>query len=269
MKQKSKICRSTFVLLVLFIVLASDVHADTFEFLTFTPPSGWTKQMSADGPVYRRANGIGLISFYASYPATALAPDEFAKMWCARIQSTLAIQAPQPQIQTDGDYRIAVGAQRVDAQGTMTAITLVTFLGRGRVIGLATVTAGDDPLREVTAFLDSVSISSAPSTSTATDSIDVDFAVPPGYVSERDGKVVVLKPSTLDRTTPCIYGISPSRPSRGNLEAMPEPHCLNHCPGGRSRAIITTRSPARRDLDGRTFGFERMFSVSSERATST
>ncbi len=226
-------CRSIFLLLIFFTMLASNVHADTFEFLTYTPPpSGWTKQMSADGPVYRRANGIGLISFYASYPTTASASDEFAKMWRSRILAALDVQAPQPQIQSEGDHRIAVGAQRVDAQGTMTVITLVTIVGRGRAIGVVTVTGGDDPLREVTAFLDTVAIGSGTlGDSTAADSIDVDFAVPPGYVSERDGKVVVLKPTTIDRTTPCIYGISPSRPSRGSLEADARAAILEPLPG--------------------------------------
>jgi hypothetical protein len=225
--------RSIFLPLIFFTMLASNVHADTFEFLTYTPPSsGWTKQMSADGPVYRRANGIGLISFYASYPTTASASDEFATMWRARIKSTLDVQAPQPVIQPEGEFRIAVGAQQVDAQGTITVITLVTIVGRGRAIGVVTVTAGDDALREVSAFLDKLAIGQGTTAdSVQGDTIDVDFAVPPGYVSERDGKIVVLKPRAIDRTTPCIYGVSPSRPSRGSLDADARAALLEPLPG--------------------------------------
>jgi len=53
----------TIFLITLFTVAA---HADSFEFLNFTPPSNWTKQNSNEGVVYKRATGIGAISFYTS-----------------------------------------------------------------------------------------------------------------------------------------------------------------------------------------------------------
>ena len=66
------------IVAILFMVTIA--RAETFEFLTYTPPpSGWTKQMSADGPVFRRTNGVGLISLYASYPTTGTAEDEFGQ----------------------------------------------------------------------------------------------------------------------------------------------------------------------------------------------
>jgi hypothetical protein len=218
------------------ILFVAEMYADTFEFITYTPPSsGWTKLMSADGPVYRRTNGVGLISFYPSYPATGTAADEFVKTWKARIEVPLSLQAPQPKIESDGDYKIAVGAQNVDAQGTMTAISLVTIVGRGRAISFSSVTAGDDALRDVTAFFDSVKITPAAapgnSGSVPAGSIDVDFDVPAGYASQRDGGMVILKPTTMDRTTPCVYGISPSRVSSGNLEADARAALLEPLPG--------------------------------------
>jgi hypothetical protein len=223
--------RSMLGLFAIGILFAGEMYADTFEFLTYTPPAnGWTKQMSADGPVYRRTNGIGLIAFYASYRTTASAADEFANVWRTRIETPLSLKAPQPKIESDGDYKIAIGAQNVDAQGTMTAVSLVAIVGRGRAISFSAVAAGDDALREVTAFLDSIRITHGTSGG-ATSVIDVDFDVPPGYVSERDGGVIILKPTTMDRTTPCFYGISPSRPSTGNLETDARSALLEVLPG--------------------------------------
>lgn len=209
-------------------------HADTFEFLSYTPPLGWTKQMSADGPVYRRTNGIGLISFYASYPTNGTPADEFAKIWKTRIETPLSLKAPQPKIEAAGDYKIAVGAQNVDAQGTITTISLVAFVGRGRAISISTVAAGEEILREVNTFFDSIDVTPnerpAQGSATAGD-IDVDFDVPPGYVSQRDGGMIVLKPTNVNRTTPCVYGISPSRTSRGSLDADARAALLEPLPG--------------------------------------
>ena len=69
---------------------AGEAYADTFEFLTYTPPRGWINQALQDGIVYRRTSGIGLITFYASYPATGSASDEFARMWRARSRTSPA-----------------------------------------------------------------------------------------------------------------------------------------------------------------------------------
>ena len=220
------------IVAILFVVTVA--RGDTFEFLNYSPPaSGWTRQMSADGPVYRRASGIGLISFYASSAATGTAADEFAKTWRAKIETPLSIKAPQPKIEAAGEFKIAVGAQNVDAQGTMMAITLVTFVGRGRTISLSAVAAGDDVLREVTAFLDTVDIVKGTASSAAipTNAIEVDFDVPAGYTSQRDGQAVVFKPANLSRTTPCVYGISPARASTGNLETDARAALLEPLPG--------------------------------------
>ncbi len=225
-------------LLATVTLAAGEAHADTFEFLTYTPPRGWVNQASQEGRVYRRASGIGLITFYASYPSTGSASDEFVRMWRARIEPILPGAAPKPQLQPDGDYVAAVGAQRVDAQGTITTISIVAIVGRGRAIGILAMSAGDEALREVTAFLDSLDV--APGTPAATtpksgsvpvDEIEVDFDAPPGYVSQRNGRMVVLTPTTVDEKTPCAYGVSPARPSKGTLESDARAALLEALPG--------------------------------------
>src|SRR5262245_46676248 len=159
---------SMLCILAVMTLLADKAYADTFEFLTYPPPRGWTNQASQDGRSYRRSSGIGLITFYASYPATGSASDEFVRMWRARVEPTLPGPAPKPQLQPDGDYVAAIGGQRVDAKGTITTISLVTIVGRGRAIGILTMSAGDEVFREVTAFLDSLDL--APGAPAATTS---------------------------------------------------------------------------------------------------
>jgi len=234
----NSLCPSMLCLLVIMTILIVEAYADTFEFLTYTPPRGWIKQALQDGSAYRRASGIGLITFYASYPATGSASDEFVRMWRTRVEPILPGPAPKPQLQPDGDYVAAVGAKWVDAQGTITTTSLVTIVGRGRAIGVLTIAAGDEVNLEVTAFLNSLDV--APATPTATKSksgsvpageIEVDFDAPPGYVSRPEGRMVVLTPTTVDEKTPCAYGISPARPSTGALDADARSALLEALPG--------------------------------------
>ncbi len=228
-------------LLLVVALPGGEAHADTFEFLTYTPPRGWVKQVLPDGLAYRRPSGIGLITFYPSYPATGSPSEEFAKMWRVQVGPAVPGPAPQPQLQRDGEYTVAVGNRQINVNGSITTIALAAIVGRGRTIGVLTTTAGDEVLREVTAFLDSVTIipatSAAPAqpgqapASVSNGEIEVDFDVPPGYVSQQDGRTVVLTPQTPDEKTPCAYAISPPRPSQGMLEADARAALLEVLPG--------------------------------------
>lgn len=231
--------RSMLGLLAAVSPLGGEAQADVFEFLTYTPPPGWVKQALQDGVAYRRASGIGLITLYPSYPATGSAAEEFARTWRARVEPVVQGPPPTPQSQREGDYTVAVGQRQVDAQGTLTVLNLAVVVGRGRAVGVLTMSAGDDALREVTAFLDSVNVapgahadaSPSPGAAATAGEIEVDFDVPPGYVARREGPLVVLTPATVDEKTPCAYGLSPARPSRGSLEADARAALLEALPG--------------------------------------
>ena len=51
---------------------------------------------------------------------------------------------------------------------------------------------------------------------------ELGFDVPPGYVEERRGEVVILSPAAVSDRTPCIYGIAPPIAATENLEADAE-----------------------------------------------
>jgi hypothetical protein len=65
------------------------------------------------------------------------------------------------------------------------------------------------------------------------------FAVPPGYVQQRNGEIVVLAPATPNERTPCVYGVAPARRGTGNLETDAE------------RALLEAVVPGWRRLDDR------------------
>ena len=190
-------------------------------------------EQKPDGVSYTRTTGVGLIYFYPSHAATGTAQDEFAKMWRAHVGPTLPGPAPQPQVQRDGEFTVAVGAKQVDAKGTLMSVSFVALVGKGRAIGVLTMAAGDGVQRELSAFLDTIEVVSAAAVTnlTTSDEIDVDFTVPQGYGAERNGQAIVIKPAALNSSTPCVYGISPSRQSRGSLEADARAAILDALPG--------------------------------------
>lgn len=224
--------RSLLGLLIIGIFSPSYVYADTFEFISFTPPAGWTRQNTNDGLVYKRATGVGAISFYASYPTSGGAADEFEKIWKARLGAIVPGGAPRPKLDRDGEYAVAIGGQQVNAQDAIVSFSLVTFVGKGRALGVVTLTAGDEVAGEVTTFLNTVAIGAG--TTPAPNSkgeFDLEYNTPVGYLSKREGGRIVLTPITVNEQTPCVYGISPSRASRGNLEMDARDALLEPLPG--------------------------------------
>jgi hypothetical protein len=217
---------SLFALVTLMTISA---HADTFEFITFTPAPGWVKQQVQDGVMYRRTSGVGLIYFYNSYASTGTAADEYEKIWKARLEPTIPGSAPKPEVRPDGEYFVALGVKQMDAQGTPTIVALFTVVGKGRALGVMAMAGGTEVFPEFKTFLDSVKL--ADSRGMPSSFIDVDFDVPQGYIPARDGTSIVFKPVTLDRKTPCVYGISASRPSAGSLERDARAAILEPLPG--------------------------------------
>ncbi|HEX5083753.1 MAG TPA: hypothetical protein VFY40_17025 [Blastocatellia bacterium] len=236
-------------LLIAVILLAGDAYADTFEFLSYTPPRGWIKQVLKDGTIYKRPSGIGLITLYPSRPASGSASDEFIKMWRACVEPAVPGPAPQSQSQGDGDYTLAVGERQINIQGASTSVVLTVIVGRGRAVGVLTTGAGDDVLRELAEFLNNMTIirgapgSPVAAATTANGSgrdsaggIEVDFDPPTGYVARQNGRMIELAPKTFDEKTPCAYGLSPARPSSGNLEADARAAILEALPGWEIKA---------------------------------
>jgi hypothetical protein len=272
----SRLCRTAVLAIALVVassVVAERAAAESFEFVTFTPPQGWTHQSGASGKSYRRkaAGGTGIITLLASRPATGSPEQEFAALWRTTVHPDLRNQPPEPQVQRDGDYTVALGARQMTTKGELVTVTLVVVLGRGRALPMVSMAGGDTALREVLAFFDTMNTvpsepaprapgtpppgrapapavpapatpapaapapaapapaspapaaattppAAQPPAHTSPDGIDVDFDVPRGYASRREGRAIVLAPTTVDNKTPCAYGLLPSRRSSGALD---------------------------------------------------
>jgi len=78
-------------------------------------------------------------------------------------------------------------------------------------------------MRRILVLVGLLTLSVEPRAQTGAASIEVDFAVPGGYVAQQEGEILWLRPPTLgDVRTPCAYGLLPPIPSKGSLEVDAE-----------------------------------------------
>jgi hypothetical protein len=226
------------------LALGPSENQDTFEFVTFTPPPGWSVSQVEAGRRYSRSepDGVGVIQLLASRPATGPAAREFAEMWRAHAEP-IAGPPPQPTAGSEGEVTVALGASEVASQGTTVRVVVVTLLWRGRALGVVGMATGPRRQAELEAFFGTLratpSAAPAPAPGPAGQGAagDLGFTEPPGYVQQRNGDVIVLTPAASERT-PCIYGIAPAAASSGNLEADAE------------AALVQVVVPGWRRLDG-------------------
>jgi hypothetical protein len=232
------------------LALGHPVDRDTFEFVTFTPPPGWPMSQVDEGRRYTRSepDGAGVVQLLSSRRASGSAAREFAETWRAHAEQ-IAGPPPQPTVGSEGEVTVALGASEVASRGTTVRVVVVTLLWRGRALGVVGMASGPQRQGELEAFFGT--LRAEPATLSATPapppprapagpgaSVDLGFTVPPGYVQQRNGEVIILTPAAAGERTPCIYGIAPPVASSGSLAADAE------------AALVQVVVPGWRRLDG-------------------
>jgi hypothetical protein len=157
----------TLATLVSVGLFGAEARAETFEYLTYTPPPGWTAGPAQDGRtyLYQDATAAGVIILFNSRPTELSPAAVFAEEWRARLAPVVSVQAPAPQLGQDGDVTIAAGSAQATMQGKPVTAALATIVGRGRALSVVAIASGDGG-RHVSVFLGTLSIAPAPATQT-------------------------------------------------------------------------------------------------------
>lgn len=221
---------------VLHAACRSAAAADTFEFFTFTPPPGWAGQDTTDGRVYigKDANGnaSGAVALYASRAGQEAAAAAFTAYWRLYVEKLVPGSPPEPKLGRDGDFAMAVGLRQAEVRGATVFVALTAFSGRGRVFGAMGVANNEAMSSGVMAFFATLRLAAAPAgVPAAAGALELEFDTPPGYRLSREVRGAVLIPLSAERPTPCTYGITPPRESRGSLDADAEAALLEVYPG--------------------------------------
>lgn len=156
--QFSRITAACVAPLVAGVFLQStSVRADSFEFISYTPPRGWIVANASRDQAYVRPDRNGYIVLHRSRfdndAATA-----FTVTWRELVETAIpgAMQKSTPQILRGGDYAIADGSQPVELNGKVSVARLTAVVGKGWRIAIVSIASSDEAQREIGAFLDAV-----------------------------------------------------------------------------------------------------------------
>ena len=148
------------------LLQSTGVCAETFEVLNYAPPGAWPVQILKDGRAYVRPDGNGMITFHVGRFDSSMTPLAFVVKWRELVETAVPGPAPEPQIRREGDFSFAVGARHARSNGKAVTLSLVTVTGRGRTVGIVGMAAGDEALRELGAFFETVALTPAASAGT-------------------------------------------------------------------------------------------------------
>ncbi|MGQ0545467.1 MAG: hypothetical protein ACT4P3_09070, partial [Betaproteobacteria bacterium] len=125
-----------------------------------------------EGRSYARPDRTGIIILYASRPDGSPPAEAFAAMWRAQVQPAVPGPLPQPQLHRDGEFTAAVGARQLGAQSETVSVSLVTFTGRGRALGVVGIARTEPALRELLAFFETLKVAQAAASPSAATPIE-------------------------------------------------------------------------------------------------
>ena len=107
-----------------------------------------------------------MITFHVGRFDSSMTPLAFVVKWRELVETAVPGPAPEPQIRREGDFSFAVGARHARSNGKAVTLSLVTVTGRGRTVGIVGMAAGDEALRELGAFFETVALTPAASAGT-------------------------------------------------------------------------------------------------------
>jgi hypothetical protein len=138
----------------------------TFDLATFTPPQGggWKKQSAESTVQFSKedaAKGIYcLITLYKAVPGTANSKENFDMAWETLVKEMVTVSAAtqmQP-VETVSGWEKQSGYAPFEADGNKGIVMLVTSSGINKMVNLIILTNTDVYEKEMTAFLESISL---------------------------------------------------------------------------------------------------------------
>jgi hypothetical protein len=158
------------ILFSLFLVAVSALpekafaQKETFDITSFTPPKGWTKQKTEAAIQFTKEDAptgaYCLITLYKAVPGAIKAKENFDLAWKSLLMEMVTVSAPaemQPSASENG-WDIESGFAPFESDGSKGVAILVTGTSSGKMVNCIILTNTDTYEKEITAFLESVSI---------------------------------------------------------------------------------------------------------------
>jgi hypothetical protein len=153
-----------------FGTFGSEAAAETFEYLTYAPPPGWTEGQAQDGKtyLYQDATAAVVVVLFKSRPTEQSPAAAFAEEWRGRVARVVTTEPPAPHLGQEGDVTVAAGSVQASLQGKPVTVVLATLVGRGRTLSVLAIASGDGG-KHVSAFLGTLHVALAAPPSAAAD----------------------------------------------------------------------------------------------------
>ncbi len=154
------------LILLAFLLAALNVFAQqqTFDIINFTAPDSWEQTTSDAGIRFMKEDaatgGFCFITLYKSVPATADAKENFKLAWTSLVKDVVHVN-DVPEMspsKTDDGFDVMTGHANFDRDSVNGVAILINSTGFGKMVNILILTNTDIYEKQITAFLESVTI---------------------------------------------------------------------------------------------------------------
>lgn len=136
----------------------------TFDIATYNLPNGWKKETTGSSVLLSiedtRKDIYCIIQLYKALPAMGDSKVNFDDAWETIVKKAVTISSP-PEMQppaTDNNWEIQSGYALFESEDTKGIAMLITSTSKGKVVNLFILTNTDSYEKDISAFLESISL---------------------------------------------------------------------------------------------------------------
>lgn len=137
---------------------------ETFDLTTYTPPKAWKKQPAESAVQFTKEDpakgSYCIITLYKAVPGTTSSKENFDLAWVSLVKEMVTVATP-PEMQAsaiENGWETQSGYAPFENDGNKGVVVLVTASGFDKMVNLIVLTNTDVYEKEMTAFLESVSL---------------------------------------------------------------------------------------------------------------
>jgi hypothetical protein len=149
---------------ILLTGLVVSAQQQTFDIATYTAPKTWKKQTTEAAVQFSKEDAAKgtycMITLFKSVPGTANSKENFDLAWTSVVKEmvTVATEPEMQQPETENGWEIQSGYAPFESDGNKGAVVLVTSSGFEKMVNIIILTNTDVYEKEMTAFLESISL---------------------------------------------------------------------------------------------------------------
>ena len=153
------------ILCVLFALAGNSFgQKEIFDLTSYIPPRGWKKQSAEAAIQYSKEDVVKgaycLITLYKAVPGTANSRENFDLAWTSIVKEMVTVSTvPEMQpVSTENGWETQTGLAPFESDGNKGVVVLVTATAIDKMVNLIMLTNTEMYEKEMTAFLESISL---------------------------------------------------------------------------------------------------------------